>query len=942
MLKRGASVFSSVFAKYKEFILVSSVLFIFLFVFFNKALLFGQIPSPSDLLTFWPLFSSNQSTQIQNWLMSDVIVQHEPWQHYNRVSIQDFTIPLWNPYSGCGVPHIANMQSAFFYPLNWFIYILGFKIGLLACYFTKLYLIGIFTYYYLRSIKLEFLASLIGSTAFMFCGYNIVWLYWPLSNPIFVLPLLLFLIEKIIQNNEKKKVYFVAYSIAIAFGVFGGHPETFFHIAVVSFLYFVFRLSIERRVLISDKFKILRNYLLFCLLGIALSAVQLLPFLEYLFNSFAWVARSNIQYMLNWHTAILNLVPTFYGSPSIYHKVPYYISYTNYNESTAGYVGISFFIFAVFALITNYKDNFVRFYLLLSIWAVGVIYGIFPIFDFTVSLPGFSHAANHRLLFLLGFNVVVLGTIGLNKILGDAEKNKDCMLNRFLISTLVVLTVLYSLSYFNRGFLYSLSNLSEGINSAQNILVLITCAIILMTFLFIYILLKYAHCHWLKVASIIGIFLLVFAQTGIYGMLFEPAVGEKSFYPRINAFDVINEYNGLYRTTSIGSLSCVYPANTQMIYGIYDIRDYDALNPRYYRELLNVFAEGRLHGWGDLFDVDNRFLDFMGVKWILSRHDLSKGEGIAIKGNTNPVGELTKDFLVEQEFTSLQTNLSKIVVLFATYGKEGVDSNITIELIDKDTSKVVEGIKFNSRVIRDNQMYPFEFAPHGNSRNKRYILRISGDGCPGQSITLWMNKNTKDATPGGKLYLNRMPTRGSLCFNVYHDKTTNFILFKKYLRYNIFENNEAQPRAFVVQNAVFKSNDTKILNVLNNKSFNWKSSVVISGHDHAVHYPPSENNVRIVNYNSTSIKIMVNTTQPGFLVLSDTYYPGWNAYINGDRCNILRANYAFRALELPKGEKMVEFKYEPLSFYVGGLISSIALLVLSIIFFIKKGSRIER
>jgi hypothetical protein len=872
--------------------------------------------------------------------MSDVIVQHEPWQHYNMVSIHDFTIPLWNPYSGCGVPHIANMQSAFFYPLNWFIYILGFKIGLLACYFTKLYLIGIFTYYYLRSIKLEFLASLIGSTAFMFCGYNIVWLYWPLSNPIFVLPLLLFLIEKIIQNNEKKKVYFVAYSIAIAFGVFGGHPETFFHIAVVSFLYFVFRLSIERKALISDKFKILGNYLLFCLLGIALSAVQLLPFLEYLFNSFAWVARSNIQYMLNWHTAILNLVPTFYGSPSIYHKVPYYISYTNYNESTAGYVGISLLIFAVFALITNYKDNFVRFYLLLSIWAVGVIYGIFPIFDFTVSLPGFSHAANHRLLFLLGFNVVVLGTIGLNKILGDAEKNKEYRLNRSLISTLVVLTVLFSLSYFNRGFLYSLSNLSEGINSAQNILVLITCAIMLMTFLFIYILLKYAHCHWLKVASIIGIFLLVFAQTGIYGMLFEPAVGEKAFYPRINAFDVINEYNGLYRTTSIGSLGCVYPANTQMIYGIYDIRNYDALEIRYYWELLDVFAEGRIYGWVDLFDVDKRFLDFMGVKWIFSRHDLSKEEGITIKGNTNPVGELTNGFLVEQEFTSRKANLSKMDLLFATYGREGIDSNITIELIEKDTSKVVMGSKFNSRVIRDNQWYPVEFDPLVNSKNKTYILRISSDGDPGQSITIWMN-NAKEDVPGGKLYLNEKPTAGSLCFNTYCDKMGcdkmgSPILFKKYPGYYLFENKDVQPRAFVVQNAVFKSNDTEILNVLNNKSFSWESSVVISGHDHAVHYLPSENNVRIVNYNSTSIKIMVNTTQPGFLVLSDTYYPGWNAYINGDRCNILRANYAFRAVELSKGEKMVEFKYEPLSFYVGGLISLIALLVLSIIFFIKK------
>jgi hypothetical protein len=85
MSKSSGAFFSFVFAKYKEFIVVSSVLFIFLIVFFNRAIFWGQIPSPQDLLTFWPLFSSNQSTQIQNLLMFDVIIQHEPWLYYNMI-----------------------------------------------------------------------------------------------------------------------------------------------------------------------------------------------------------------------------------------------------------------------------------------------------------------------------------------------------------------------------------------------------------------------------------------------------------------------------------------------------------------------------------------------------------------------------------------------------------------------------------------------------------------------------------------------------------------------------------------------------------------------------------------------------------------------------------------------------------------------------------------
>ena len=781
----------------KDFIIISLILTVLLIIFFYRSIFFGLYPSAADILACWPLFRFD-NVQIQNMLLSDVVVQMEPWFRLNCDSIQQLQVPLWNPYCATGVPHMACIQSSVFFPLTWPIYILEpEKVGFLLYYFSKLYITGIFCFYYLKSIKLDLHASLIGSIAFMFMGYNIVWLYYPASSSIFLLPASLYLIEKIIGSQSEKK-YLLAFSLVTALGFLAGHPEGFFHIVVISFLYFVFRLIIEKKAEISAKIKILSNYILFSLLGLALSAVQLLPFLEYLFNSYAWQARSHVQYLLDWHTAILNLMPAFYGSPSIHHTVSYYISFTNYNESAAGYVGISMLILAVFALITKYKDKLVLFYLVLSIWAVGVIYGIPLIFDFTVSLPLFSKALNPRLLFLLGFNIVVLGTIGLNKILSEVrEDNKGNILNRFLIASLIVLLVLFGLAYANRGFLFMLSSLNEDAIRTQSILVLLTCMVVLLTFILIYILVKYAHNHRLKTACIVALLLLIFTQTGIYGMLSEPAIEEKYYYPKVEAFDLINERNELYRVTSIDNIGSIYPVNTQMAYGIYDIRNYDVIEIKYYWELLNVFAEGRIHGWIDFFKVDKRFLDFTGVKWIFSRGDLSN------------------------------------------------------------------------------------------------------DSC-------------------------------------------NITLFKKYPGYNLFENKDAQPRAFVVQNAIYMSRDSDIMNALRNTSFDWRSSVVIYGQNHTVQYPSSENNVRIVKYEPAYIKILVNTTQPGFLVLSDSYYPGWNAYINGNRVEILRANYAFRTVELPNGKNMVEFKYEPLSFYVGGLISLIGLLVLILVVILAMQKRVRK
>jgi len=69
---------------------------------------------------------------------------------------------------------------------------------------------------------------------------------------------------------------------------------------------------------------------------------------------------------------------------------------------------------------------------------------------------------------------------------------------------------------------------------------------------------------------------------------------------------------------------------------------------------------------------------------------------------------------------------------------------------------------------------------------------------------------------------------------------------------------------------------------------------------------------------------------PGYLVLADTYYPGWQATVDGEPADILRANYAFRAVWLDAGEHVVEMTYRPASALVGGAVSLAALFLLSV------------
>jgi hypothetical protein len=76
----------------------------------------------------------------------------------------------------------------------------------------------------------------------------------------------------------------------------------------------------------------------------------------------------------------------------------------------------------------------------------------------------------------------------------------------------------------------------------------------------------------------------------------------------------------------------------------------------------------------------------------------------------------------------------------------------------------------------------------------------------------------------------------------------------------------------------------------------------------------------------THIRIAAPMEFSGYLVLADTYYPGWRAYVDGARAEIVPANHAFRAVFVPPGQHVVEFRYESGSVLVGAVLSGLAWL----------------
>jgi hypothetical protein len=75
--------------------------------------------------------------------------------------------------------------------------------------------------------------------------------------------------------------------------------------------------------------------------------------------------------------------------------------------------------------------------------------------------------------------------------------------------------------------------------------------------------------------------------------------------------------------------------------------------------------------------------------------------------------------------------------------------------------------------------------------------------------------------------------------------------------------------------------------------------------------------IQFVRYESNEIVLAVETPTSGWLVLSEVYYPGWQATVDGERAAVLRADYTFRAVTLPPGKHVVKMTFAPWTWHVG-------------------------
>ena len=82
-------------------------------------------------------------------------------------------------------------------------------------------------------------------------------------------------------------------------------------------------------------------------------------------------------------------------------------------------------------------------------------------------------------------------------------------------------------------------------------------------------------------------------------------------------------------------------------------------------------------------------------------------------------------------------------------------------------------------------------------------------------------------------------------------------------------------------------------------------------------WPQGSGVVKDVEWGQSRIAARAEMEGAGTVVLADTYYPGWEALVDGKPVRIYRANCAFRAIQVPAGDHRLEFRFTPVAFRLG-------------------------
>ena len=146
------------------------------------------------------------------------------------------------------------------------------------------------------------------------------------------------------------------------------------------------------------------------------------------------------------------------------------------------------------------------------------------------------------------------------------------------------------------------------------------------------------------------------------------------------------------------------------------------------------------------------------------------------------------------------------------------------------------------------------------------------------------------------------------------------------------QNPYAYGNAWFVENVKYVQNANEEIDALN-ATVPTKTAVVSNDFKQVFNgvqtaFKDSLSTVKLTSYAPNSLTYETSSSKDGVVVFSEIYYPGWQAYLDGQAVDHGRADYILRAMKVPAGKHKIEFKFDPQSIHTTENIAYVALGVL--------------
>jgi hypothetical protein len=869
-------------------------------IFLTPALRSGYTLLPLGMASKIAPWDKQVTQDVKNSLLSDPFYTFYPRRHFLTTSLRQGSLPLWNPYIFSGQPVMGDTAAQTFYPPNLVAAVfLSAARALPILAWFHLTVTGFSMFAFLRLLRLGPIPALFGATAWMLNGNTVVWLEnTHRLSTLAWMPAVFLFYELALQRHRVWPG--VVAGLLYGLSILGGHTQLAFGLGIVLAAYALLRTATSSWSAHRLALRPLAIAVTVGLLGIGIGAVQLLP--SYQLAGMSHRGLKSVSTYLEEHWPLQHVIglwiPDFYGNPV---RSPYW-GERNYAQVTVYYGAFAFPLsLGAFVWTRQIEGKFFAVaQLLTALIALGT-----PLIWLVAWLPGFRYFRLVALVAYLPFFGSMAAAFGLEAASGSIRQRRVDWATLLVLAGLAIATAMIAQANYKK-----VADYWETIQP-----LLLRTGLIWSAGMVGLLLIR-----WKPVIVMSALVMLLAVDLLQWGMPFNPVNSLDILYPENEVTAQLRQDASMYRVLPLQADRPVFGPNTLSVFGFYAPGGYSSLMVERYRQLVQAIGDEAEIEWmrrNPNILANSRFdplFSLLNVKYVLASDQLDQplvSVDASLSGCVEPGLPLRAGERITQTFQAHHPGLNRIDVEFVR--TDSADQPIRFLLWrDREDGDLVADISVEDAALHERDVLAFYFAPIPDSTGQVFVWGLETQG--EEQVTVCQAEEGQPGHPAFQAYSVQLQL-ANIRQGVW-----------------IYENPNALPRAYIVHKAEVASGSA-LLERLVHPNFNvWTTALLEEPlppeQAAALEMAPLRSNSQalITHYGLHEIEVEAEMAAAGLLVLSDTYYPGWQVAVDGAPAALLRTNYALRGVYLPEGVHQVVFRFIPWAFYVGLILTGLTLI----------------